>query len=95
MRTITRNDIASARSACVWDLGNRVLYELCSKHLGHGEADEIVAKIWLIGRSYAASIERRRNATQAGDRFYEETVCRLCGNRASTLGLPLFRGMDG
>jgi hypothetical protein len=74
MRTITRNDIDSARSACVWDLGNQVLYELCSKHSGHCEADEIVAKIWLIGRSYAASIKRRRNATRAGDRFYEETV---------------------
>ncbi len=74
MRKITRNDIASARSACVWDLGNRVLYELYSKHSGHCKADEIVAKIWLIGRSYAASIERRRNATRAGDRFYEETV---------------------
>jgi uncharacterized protein (UPF0335 family) len=28
MRKITRNDIVSARSACVWDLGNQVLYEL-------------------------------------------------------------------
>lgn len=74
MRKITSKDIASARSACVWDLGNQVLYELCSRHSGHCEANEIIAKIWLIGRSYAASIERRRNATRSGDRFYEETV---------------------
>lgn len=42
----------------VWDLGNRVLYQLCAKHPRHLDEPEIVAKVWLIGRSYAASIER-------------------------------------
>ncbi len=40
--------------------------------------ETIIAKVWLIGRSYAAAIERRKKvgATPAGDRFYENTVVR-------------------
>ena len=37
-----------------------------------GEA--IIAKIWLIGRSYAAAIERRKNVEETSDDFYEITV---------------------
>jgi len=36
--------------------------------------DEIVAKIWLIGRSYSASIERRKSAEGIGDDFYKKKV---------------------
>ena len=59
----------------VWELGNKVLYDLCERHPWHKEPDVIVAKIWLIGRSYAAAIERRKNGTEEGnDEFYERTV---------------------
>lgn len=35
----------------------------------------IIAKVWLIGRSYAAAIERRRETGGIlGDKFYEECV---------------------
>jgi hypothetical protein len=75
MRQITKKDIASMRRRRVWDLGNRVLYDLCQSHPEHTRDDEIVAKIWLIGRSYAASIERRKNAMGGnGDNFYESVV---------------------
>lgn len=43
----------------LWKLGNDVLYDLCEKNFGHKKEDEILAKIWLIGRAYAATIERR------------------------------------
>lgn len=36
--------------------------------------DAIIAKVWLIGRSYAAAIERRKNAEETSDDFYEITV---------------------
>lgn len=68
MRQITKKDIASMRRRRVWDLGNRVLYDLCQSHPEHTRDDEIVAKIWLIGRSYAASIERRKNAMGSAGR---------------------------
>ncbi len=43
-----------------WDFGNNVLYDLCSKYPYHKKDDIIIAKVWLIGRAYAAAIERRK-----------------------------------
>lgn len=57
-----------------WQLGNQVLYDLCKEHPSHTDADEIVAKIWLIGRSYAAAIERRKNVGSFSGDFYYEAV---------------------
>lgn len=39
-------------------IGNGVLYDLCKEYSKHDNADEISSKMWLIGRSYAASPER-------------------------------------
>ena len=77
MATITKQAIEDAlKKNRVWDLGNKVLYDLCSCHPHHKTDEEIIAKVWLIGRSYAAAIERRKNKTtdSEGDFFYEETV---------------------
>jgi hypothetical protein len=74
MRHFTKADIDSTLAYSIWDLGNQVLYNMCRTHPRHKEEDEIVAKVWLIGRSYAASIERRRNAKDKGDDFYETVV---------------------
>lgn len=77
MREVTAEEIAWARRSWKWDLGNRVLYDLCRNHPAHENAEEVIAKVWLIGRSYAAAIERRRRGwseSQIGDDFYEETV---------------------
>lgn len=57
-----------------WVLGNKVLYDLCRDHPGHSNSDEIVAKIWLIGRSYAAAVERRKNADSFDGDFYYDSV---------------------
>lgn len=61
-----------------WSIGNKVLYDLCRRYPRHAVDAEIVAKIWLIGRAYAASIERGRGkAVDSGlsnDRFYTEAV---------------------
>jgi hypothetical protein len=74
MRRITAGDIEQIRAPWVWDLGNRVLYDLCREHPDHATDDKIIAKVWLIGRSYSASIERRRVVTEIGDDFYEAVV---------------------
>ncbi len=68
--------VARAIGRSVWDFGNRVFYDLCANHPHHDEDDVIVAKVWLIGRSYAAAIERRRSNTPSlnGDAFYERSV---------------------
>ncbi len=57
-----------------WVLGNNVLYKLCLDYPNHINNEEIRAKIWLIGRSYAASIERRINKKRINDDFYDYVV---------------------
>ena len=69
-RTLSKDD--------PWRIGNKVLYDLCRRYPYHTVDAEIVAKIWLIGRAYAASIERGRGkAADSGlsnDRFYTGAV---------------------
>jgi hypothetical protein len=58
-----------------WDLGNEVLYRLCEEYPRHINEDEILAKIWLVGRSYSAAIERRRESREvSGEAFYTSVV---------------------
>lgn len=58
----------------VWDLGNDTLYGLCERYPRHVTPQEIVAKVWLIGRSYAASVERRRSDGLESEAFYAKVV---------------------
>jgi len=71
---ITSNDIDYALSPSPWDLANQVLYSLCQSYPDHETDQAIIAKILLIGRTYAAAIERRKNAEETSDDFYEVTV---------------------
>ncbi len=73
---VDRSAIEECKKDDVWALGNKVLYDLCAKHPHHTKEDEIVAKIWLIGRSYAAAIERRKPIENEprGDDFYTKMV---------------------
>lgn len=65
-RSIGRNE---------WGFGNKVLYDLCSSSFKHDKPDAVIAKIWLIGRSYAAAIERRKNKSKhANEDFYLNVV---------------------
>ena len=58
-----------------WAFGNSILYKMCNDYPLHNDKDIIVAKIWLIGRSYAAAIERRRSHLDyKGDDYYYEMV---------------------
>ena len=66
-----------------WDLCNEVLYRLCKEHPRHRMEQEILAKITIIGRTYAAAIERRKKKknTRDGDANYEERVVRMIQQR--------------
>lgn len=75
MQEFNADFIETALKNEVWDLGNSVLYDLCTKHPHHKTDDEIIAKVWLIGRAYSAAIERRREQGEfSGDDFYTEKV---------------------
>ncbi|MCG9638316.1 hypothetical protein L1D12_24215 [Vibrio parahaemolyticus] len=58
-----------------WDYGNKVLYDLCQNAFEHKEPAKVIAKVWIIGRSYAAAIERRKDKTEfENDDFYIDVV---------------------
>lgn len=58
-----------------WEFGNKILYKMCEEYPHHNDADVLSGKILLIGRSYAAAIERRKNADDyKGDDFYYDVV---------------------
>lgn len=69
---VSKAEVSKAMGPRVWDLGDGVLYQLCAKHPQHLDEPEIVAKVWLIGRSYAASIERFKKADDR--RFFTEIL---------------------
>ena len=68
------NLIEEATAPSPWDVGNDVLYRLCRTRPLHKDVPDVIAKVWLIGRSYAAAIERRKNKTGENDDFYVEVV---------------------
>lgn len=39
-------------------VGNDILYDMCARYPRHIDESEVLARVWLIGRSYAVSIER-------------------------------------
>ncbi len=66
--------IDSSAKEQLWDVGNEVLYEMCRKYPLHKEPKEILAKVWIIGRTYAAALERRREKDSSNEDFYKKKV---------------------
>ncbi len=60
-----------------WDFGNKILYRMCEEHPAHTDVNVAVGKIWLIGRSYAAAIERGRKREHSEEDFYFTSVAKL------------------
>ncbi|MDO8795211.1 MAG: hypothetical protein Q7J25_11385 [Vicinamibacterales bacterium] len=50
-----------------WRVGNQVLYDLCQRCPDHDDDAKIIAKVWLIGRAYSASIERGKGDAVGAD----------------------------
>ena len=57
-----------------WAYANSILYRMCEEEPYHNSKHVIAGKILLIGRSYAAAIERRKNAKESNDDFYYNKV---------------------
>ena len=57
-----------------WDFGNSILYRMCEDNPLHNDKHVVVGKLWLIGRSYAAAIERRKEVKTSNDNFYYNEV---------------------
>ena len=55
---ITSDEIKQAEKRKGFDVGNKILYNMCREYPKHTDEEQIIGKIWLIGRAYAAAIER-------------------------------------
>lgn len=70
-------------------LANDKLYEIVRMYPLHTNADEIVTKLWIIGRTYAAAVERRNNKDLTPGDFYYDYVApalmRLDENQSNIL----------
>jgi len=76
MIQLTRDIVLQSMSPTPWDFSNQLLYKLCEQYPDHTDTGEVLAKILLIGRVYAAAIERRKNKPDddQNDDFYIHTV---------------------
>jgi len=72
----TENDLANSEYNIEY-LGNEVLYEMCKKYPSHAVKEQIYAKLWLIGRSYSAALERNKSGNKD---IYEKTIIKLIDN---------------
>lgn len=71
---LTATDLSELRNSPL-NWGDNILYTMCEKNSGHGDLDVVIGKVWLIGRAYSATIERKAgNAMQPGKNFYIATV---------------------
>jgi hypothetical protein len=70
--SIRRRQVERAVGPCKWDRTNKTLYELCRQCPTHTDTGAILAKMQIIGRVYAAAIERRKNRKdeETTDSFY-------------------------
>lgn len=76
MRSITKHDVNRAMKPYIWDFSNQVLYDLCRNYPKHDIREHVLAKVSIIGRVYAAAIERRpkTNNIDFGSDFYQSVV---------------------
>src|SRR4051812_44925252 len=74
--TLSASFVRSALRRDFGAIGNRVLYNLCAQNPRHSLPEAIGAKVLLIGRTYAAAIERRKNVDpkRAQRDFYPQDV---------------------
>jgi hypothetical protein len=59
--------------------GNQILYRMCADQPKHDDVEIISSKIWIIGRAYAAAIERKvgkrfKKGLKKGDDFCQKKV---------------------
>lgn len=67
---------ATGRQAWIWRVGDDWLYELADRDGSNSAPEVVVAKLWLIGRAYAAPIERAATGMSA-ERIYQAAAGKI------------------
>jgi hypothetical protein len=57
-------------------LENEILYDMCKKYHDHTVKEQIYSKLWLIGRSYSAALERNKSEEKS-ENIYLKTIDEL------------------
>jgi hypothetical protein len=75
-------EVKAARddSGDLWTLSNNVLYKLCQDYPGNSNLQEVVTKVMIIGKTYSASIERRRTSSVPkikGEDYYKQVASEI------------------
>ena len=75
-QSVTEEMVSGACEPRLWDVLNSTLYNLCEAYPLHKDDGHIAAKMMLIGRTYAAAIERRKAglAKKRGDLYANRVV---------------------
>lgn len=73
---IKEKDVKQTLKDDNWAFFNKLLYDLCSNNFEHKKTNIVMTKICIIGRSYSASIERRKinGKKPSSENFYEKKV---------------------
>jgi len=89
---LSKRQVQEAMNYKIWDLANSYLYNLCKENFAHDDKSKILAKTWLIGRSYAVALERRKNkGDKSNAEFYERDVYELFKQKFLDNGLSKLR----
>lgn len=67
-------ELFSEDHTSVWTYGDEVLYNMCRERPNHDIPEISVSKVWLIGRSYSAAIDRYGKEVYNGKDFYTDKV---------------------
>jgi len=82
----TKKQLDKAIQGNVWDLGNNALYKLCRDNFEHDQPNKILAKTWIIGRSYAVALERNKKKSEIiNNDFYTKDVASTFMNQELNL----------
>jgi len=59
--------------------GNHVLYKMCKTRPKHKDPKIVSSKIWIIGRAYAAAIERQgKRRVKKGVEYHDRVALVVC-----------------
>lgn len=94
-----KEKISAACEPYLWGIGNQVLYEMCGKYPAQQDVEAVANKFWLIGRAYAASLERRQTSNEplpsTGDDFYRRFAQAYVNAQLDAVFAPLWTYDEG
>lgn len=81
----------------LWAGANHFLYDLCKKAPKHQMEEEVFMKLILIGRTYAASVERRKTKEkgETTESFYKKKVIPAIMSSSLDKNLKKLKSMKG